>query len=91
MKNLEEKGGEYNLLTKEQKNYIYQRDSIKIAYDRSLSYVKNNLVYGHQIQSPIPAEKKSYPIRWLIVLASTFASLFTAMLVILVLEHQKKA
>ena len=91
MKNLEEKGGEYNLLTKEQKNYIYQRDSIKIAYDRSLSYVKNNLVYGHQIQSPIPAEKKSYPIRWLIVLVSTFASLFTAMLVILVLEHQKKA
>lgn len=91
MKNLEEKGGEYNLLTKEQKNYIYQRDSIKIAYDRSLSYVKNSLVYGHQIQSPIPAEKKSYPIRWLIVLVSTFASLFTAMLVILVLEHQKKA
>jgi len=91
MKNLVEKGGEYNLLAKEQKNCISERDSIKTAYDRSLSDMKNNLVYGHRIQSPIPADKKSYPIRWLIVLVSTFASLFTAMLVILVLEHQKKA
>jgi len=90
LKNLQEKGGEYNLLAKEQKSYIFERDSIKMAYDRSLSYVKNNLVYGHQVQSPIPADKKSYPVRWLIVLASTFAALFTSMLVILVLENQKK-
>jgi len=91
MKNLLEKGGEYNLLAKEQKNCISERDSIKTAYDRSLSNVKTNLVYGHRVQSPIPADKKSYPIRWLIVLVSTFASLFMAMLVVLVLEHQKKA
>ena len=89
MNNLQEKGGEYNLLTKAQENCIFERDSIKMAYDRSLSYAKNKLVYGHQIQSPIPAEKKSYPVRWLIILASTFASLFVAMLVILVLENQK--
>jgi len=91
MKNLAEKGGEYDLLSKAQKNCISERDSIKTAYDRSISNVKNNLVYGHRIQSPIPADKKSYPIRWLIVLVSTFASLFIAMLVILVLENQKKA
>ncbi len=91
MKNLVEKGGEYDLLAKAQKNCISERDSIKTAYDRSISNVKNNLVYGHRIQSPVPADKKSYPIRWLIVLVSTFASLFIAMLVILVLENQKKA
>ena len=91
MKNLQEKGGEYNLLAKEQNNCIFERDSIKMVYDRSLGYVKNNLVYGHQIQSPIPADKKSYPVRWLIILASTLAALFAAMLVILVLENQKKA
>jgi len=90
MKNLVEKGGEYSLLTKAQENCIFERDSIKIVYDRSLGYVKNNLVYGHQVQSPVPADKKSYPVRWLIVLASTLAALFAAMLVILVLENQKK-
>jgi capsular polysaccharide biosynthesis protein len=90
MKNLVEKGGEYDLLAKAQKNCISERDSIKTAYDRSISNVKNNLVYGHMVQSPVPADKKSYPVRWLIVLASTFAALFAAMLVILVLENQKK-
>ncbi len=91
MKNLEEKGGEYNLLEKEQENCIFQRDSIKMVYDRSVGYSTNKLVYGHQIQKPIPAEKKSYPIRWLIILVSTFASLFAAMLFILLLENKKNA
>ena len=91
MKNLVEKGGEYDLLAKAQKNCISERDSIKTAYDRSISNVKNNLVYGHMVQSPVPADKKSYPVRWLIVLVSTLAALFAAMLVILVLENQKKA
>jgi capsular polysaccharide biosynthesis protein len=89
MKNLEEKGGEYDLLAKEQKNSISERDSIKTVYDRSMSNVKSNLVFGHKVQSPVPADKKSYPVRWLIVLMSTFAALFAAMLVILVLENQK--
>ena len=44
MNNLQEKGGEYNLLTKAQENCIFERDSIKMAYDRSLSYAKNKLV-----------------------------------------------
>ena len=91
MKNLLEKGGEYDLLAKEQKNSISERDSIKTVYDRSISNANNNLVYGHKVQSPIPADKKSYPVRWLIVLMSTFAALFAAMLVILVLENQKKS
>jgi capsular polysaccharide biosynthesis protein len=89
MKNLQEKGGEYELLAKEQKNSISERDSIKTVYDRSMSNVKSNLVFGHKVQSPVPADKKSYPVRWLIVLMSTFAALFAAMLVILVLENQK--
>ena len=91
MKNLQEKGGEYYLLAKEQKNSISERDSIKTVYDRSMSNVKSNLVFGHKVQNPVPADKKSYPVRWLIVLISTFAALFAAMLVILVLENQKKA
>jgi len=91
MKNLQEKGGEYYLLAKEQENSISERDSIKTVYDRSMSNVKSNLVFGHIVQSPFPADKKSYPVRWLIVLVSTFAAVFAAMLVILVLENQKKA
>lgn len=91
MKNLSEKGGEYELLAAQQKLAISQRDSVKTIYDQSVSNASKKINYGQRVQSPVPADKKSYPVRWLIVLASTFAALFVSILVIFVLENQKKA
>ena len=89
MKNLSEKGGEYELLAEQQKTCLIEKDSIKKVYDQSLSNASKKINYGQRVQNPVPADKKSYPVRWLIVLASTFAALFVAVLVILVLENQK--
>ncbi len=91
MKNLSEKGGDFIVLKQQLKNLFFQRDSVKQAYDWSLSNAKKKIVYGQRVQNPIASDKKAYPVRWLIVLVSTFAALFVAMLVILVLENKKKA
>jgi capsular polysaccharide biosynthesis protein len=91
MKNLSEKGGEYEVLANLQKTSLIERDSIKKIYDQALSNSKKKITYGQRVQSPVSADKKSYPVRWLIILASTFAALFVALLVILVLENRKKA
>jgi capsular polysaccharide biosynthesis protein len=91
MKNLSEKGGEYEILASFQKRSLVERDSIKKVYDQALSNSKKKINYGQRVQSPVPADKKAYPVRWLIVLASTFSALFVALLVILVLENRKKA
>lgn len=91
MKNLSEKGGEYELLAEQQKTCMIEKDSIKKVYDQSLSNANKKINYGQRVQNPVPADKKSYPVRWLIILASTFAALFTALLVILVLENRKNA
>lgn len=91
MKNLSEKGGDYVFLDSQLKNLFEQRDSVKLVYDASLSNSKKKIVYGQPVQSPVPADKKAYPVRWLIVMISTFAAVFTAMLVIVVLENKKKA
>jgi capsular polysaccharide biosynthesis protein len=91
MKNLSEKGGEYALLADQQKTCLIQRDSIKIIHDQSVSNARKKINYGQRVQSPVPADKKAYPVRWLIMLTSTFAALFTALLVILVLENKKSA
>lgn len=91
MKNLSEKGGEYSILDAEIKNLFLQRDSVKQAYDWSLSNYEKKIVYGQRVQNPIPADKKSYPIRWLIVLGSTVAALFVSILVVLVLDNKNKA
>ena len=91
MKNLSEKGGEYELLANQQKTCMIQRDSIKIIHDQSVSNAHKKINYGQRVQNPVPADKKSYPVRWLIILTSTFAAVFTALLVILVLENKKSA
>lgn len=91
MKNLTEKGGEYVFLNSQLKNLYNQRDSVKQAYDWSLSNSKKKIVYAQPVQRPVAADKKAYPVRWLIVLASTFAALFSAILVILLLENKKTA
>ena len=91
MKNLSEKGGEYEILTSLQKTCLEERDSIKKAYDQAVSSAKKKISYGQRVQSPIPSDKKAYPVRWLIVLASTLSALFIALLAILVLENRKKS
>jgi capsular polysaccharide biosynthesis protein len=90
MKNLAEKGGEYENLYTSQKKLVSQIDSLKKEYNQSLSSATKKIIYGQRVQNPIPADKKSYPLRSLIVFISTFAALFAAILVILFLENKKK-
>ena len=89
MKNLSEKGGEYEFLDNQHKFMVTQMDSIKKVYNQSVSSANKKIIYGQRVQNPVPADKKSYPVRWLIVLVSTFAALFCAILVILLLENKK--
>ncbi len=91
MINLSEKGSEYEMLYKHEKSLVSQIDSLKKTYSQSMSSVKRKITFGQRIENPIPADKKSYPVRWLIVLLSTGAALFVSVLAIFVLENQKKA
>ena len=89
MKNISEKGGEFENLYKLQKSLVSQMDSLKKVYNQSTSSANKKIVYGQRVQNPIPSDKKSYPLRSLIVLISTLAALFAAILVILFLENKK--
>ncbi len=91
LKNLSENGGEYEILNQQEKSLVSQMDSIKKVYNRSMSSVNKKIIYGQRVQNPVPADRKSYPVRSLIILLSTLAALFAAMLVILVLENKKNA
>lgn len=89
MKNLTEKGGQFEILQMQKKFMVELLDSTKRSYNLGLSGMKKRISFGQIIQHPVPADKKAYPIRWLIVLVSVLASEFLAMLVILVLENKK--
>jgi len=88
-KNFADKGGEYLLMDQEQRYMITQLEALKKIYDEAVSGANKKIIYGQRVQNPVPADKKSYPVRSLIVLISTLAALFAAMLVILLLENKK--
>ena len=88
-KNFADKGGEYLLMDQEQRYMITQLEALKKIYDEAASGANKKIIYGQRVQNPVPADKKSYPVRSLIVLISTLAALFAAMLVILLLENKK--
>ncbi len=45
--------------------------------------------YTNVITEPFVADKKSYPVRWLIVVITALASFFVALIAIMVIENFK--
>ena len=89
MNNFIDKGGEFSLLDQQQKLLVIQRSDLKKILDAAISDASKKIVYGLTVQSPVPADKKSYPTRSIIVLISTLAAIFVALLAILLIENKK--
>lgn len=84
LRNIEEKGGEY-YKTKQTLDVVLQSyNEAKLEYDKAISDLNKELTYTNVISKPFPADEKSYPIRWLIVLVSVLsANLFLFCLLII--------
>lgn len=59
-------------------------------YDEIKVDATKNLSWKFIVNKAVAAEKKAYPIRWLIVMVSTLASLLLSILVIIGVENYKK-
>ena len=88
--NMIEKGADSYWLEKRFNRLINEIDSINVLYEINLSEFQKNITYSHVVETPFPADKKSYPVRWLIVLFSAFSGIFLALLVFLVLDYKKE-
>ena len=72
------------MLQNEAKTYV----DVKISFEREYRHVASNVTYTNVITYPFVADKKSYPIRWLIVLVSVMATLAFAVVVIGIIERK---
>ena len=86
---LGEKGGEFSALSEHLWRVRGAFNDLKQEYETYLNDVSKVLTYANIVTYPVPADKKSYPIRWLIVVISVSSSLFMAFLVLLFLDSQK--
>ncbi len=88
-KNIEEKGGEFlylrSLLGQEAAKFA----DLKRDYERAYMDYDRQFTYSNVITQPYPADKKSYPVRWLILTFSVLAAFFVSFIVILIIENYK--
>jgi hypothetical protein len=88
-KNLEEKGGERevlsNLMLAETKDY----SNLKLDFDRAVLNYNRNFTYVNVLNKPFPADKKSYPVRWIIVAMAAIGTLIITIIVIGIIERRR--
>ena len=85
------KFGGANISLNEQLNI--ERDDLnklKLQYDKLRIDVQQSLPHKFIVNKAVEAEKKSYPIRWLIVAVSVFCSFIIALISILIIERSKE-
>ncbi len=97
IKSLEEK---FKILSKYGSAYVSLRDNmymqrkqlnlLKSKYDEAKVDAEQILPQKFVVSNAYPAEKKSYPVRWIIVVVSTMATLLVAMIIILLVENIKQ-
>ncbi len=87
--NLADKGGEMLVLQNLIENEADQYAILKANYEQAYMDYDRRFTYTNVLTKPFPADKKAYPIRWLIVVISALASFFIAFVVILILENYK--
>lgn len=89
-KNLQSQGGYYQRLDSmvwyARRDYLY----FKNEYETEQREVNKHISYSQVISTPYPADKKSYPIRWLVVAFTVITSLIFAIIVIAVIESKQK-
>jgi uncharacterized protein involved in exopolysaccharide biosynthesis len=86
-RNLAEKGGEYISLKEHLWRVRGAYNDYKKEYEAALRNLEKEQTYAHIVTPPRPAERKSYPLRMLIVLGTTVAAFFFSLILVMVLEN----
>ncbi|REJ84451.1 MAG: hypothetical protein DWQ44_09425 [Bacteroidetes bacterium] len=90
MNSLKEKGGEFNSLSEHLWRIRGDYNDLKMIYENAERDVYKNLTYANVVTRPQPADKKSYPVRWLIVVISVGSALFVSFLTILIFKSKNQ-
>lgn len=90
IKGLQDKGPEFNALSEHLWRIRGTYNELKQVYDNAYRDVYKTLTYANVVTRPYPSDKKAYPVRWLIVLASVGSSLLLAFMVLIVFDSKEK-
>lgn len=63
---------------------------VHLEYEKELRFMISDLSYSNIVTEPYPADKKSYPIRWVVVTLSALGALLLSILIIFIIENRKR-
>jgi capsule polysaccharide export protein KpsE/RkpR len=86
--NIERYGDSLLLLTNLLSGVTHSYSNYLISYEDALRNVNKEMSFASVVSSPAPADRKSYPVRWAIVLLSAIGALLFSLIVILTIELQ---
>lgn len=89
LSNLKEKGGEFCLLNDAFYRELEAYKKIKLDYEIAVVNMNKELTYTNIVTSPVVADKKIYPVRWLIVFTSVISTLFFSFIIICAIENAR--
>lgn len=87
--NFEKKAGDLAVLTQRREDIMNISAEFELKYDMAVYDAEKKFTFLNIITSPTIADKKSYPVRWLIVMYSVVAAMFFSVVVISVKENKK--
>lgn len=87
--NFEEKAGLLAVLTQRRADALHIYADFELKYDMAVYDAEKEFTYLNIVTEPTIADKKAYPVRWLIVVYSVIASLFFSVVVISIRENRK--
>jgi capsular polysaccharide biosynthesis protein len=90
MSNMQEKGGEAVSLKEHLWRVRGTYNDIKVEYENVLKDMTKELTYSNLVTKPVPAERKSYPVRSLMILMFTASVLFFSLLVMVIMENNRR-
>lgn len=90
-RHLEYKGGDLVSLSSQEKALLEDYNLIKTNYDQAVSDMTKELTYTNIMANPFPADSKSYPVRWIIVLVSIVAMFMLSLICFIIIDRKKTA
>jgi len=65
-------------------------NDLKVSYESALKDLTKELTYSNIVTKPVPSEKKSYPVRSLLILMFTGSMLLVSFIILVIFENSKR-
>ena len=89
MQNMEKASGQLievvQMIQDEARTYV----EVKLDYEMAIRFYESSMTYSNIVTDPYPSDKKSYPVRWLVVVIVSLATFIFALLIIFLFEGKK--